>query len=91
MVDKTTPNISDFALERNTIKYLGNQFRQIFLETKISREKPFIFSIFIDHTKKGNIVFGVVDRLVQKNKNTSYNSGNAVCYYGGNGGMDGFN
>ncbi len=42
----------------------------------------FTFKIKIIKTIIKGIMIGVVDELKQRNQRSSYNSNNAVCYYG---------
>ncbi len=42
----------------------------------------FAFKIKIIKTKDKNIMIGVVDEPKQRNQRQSYDSNNAVCYYG---------
>jgi hypothetical protein len=42
----------------------------------------FTFKIKIIKTKNKDIMIGVVDEPKQRNQRNSYNSNNAVCYYG---------
>jgi hypothetical protein len=44
--------------------------------------RKFVFHAQITNTKIGYIMIGVVDRHPQRQKRSSYDSGNAVCYYG---------
>ena len=82
LVDKTTPKIHLFSLRNDYITLEGNgQWGQVLLETVVGA-KSFILNAEITTTQSGAINIGVVDRLTQREKAYSYDSGNAVCYSG---------
>jgi hypothetical protein len=81
-VDKATLKIHLFSLRNDYITFEGNgQWGQVLLETVVGA-KPFILNVEITTTQSGAINIGVVDRLTQRAKAYSYDSGNAVCYSG---------
>jgi hypothetical protein len=53
------------------------------LDVVVERGRTFVFHAQITKTKSGHIMIGVVDRHSQRHQQSSYASGNAVCYYCG--------
>ena len=51
----------------------------------INYKKSANFKLRVIKTENKDIMIGVVDYAKQKDQKSSYNSGNAMCYYGFNG------
>ena len=84
-MDLETPHVSRFYIQSNTITYSGkydSKYYQVLLGVVLGRTRPFVLHTHITNTQLGDIVIGVVDRLTQKQEQTSMMSGNAVCYEG---------
>ena len=87
-----TPHQHRFLVRANTItlQQSGFGFYQVLLGEAFSRTRPFVLHATITNTENGDLGIGVVDRRTQKDKQSSINSGNAVCcagniYYPNNG------
>ena len=87
LVDRTTPFSNNFRIEGNTItmdKEIASElgrYEQILLDVVVGKERPFVFHVHINKCD-GYMLIGVVDRLIQRQKQSSYVSGHAICYFG---------
>ena len=82
-MDTKTPYAHLFHIQSNYITYKGSDgyYKQVLLNVPLTNDK-FVLHAHIIHTQRGDIMIGVVDRLTQAKKQQSFDSGNAVCYYG---------
>ena len=82
LFDTKTPCAHLFLAQGNNITYDGDGWRQALLDVVVERGRTFVFHAQITNTESGEIMIGVVDRHAQRQQQSSYSSGNAVCYYG---------
>ena len=85
LVDEDTPWERNFRCRGNTITLNDSEPKrdrtqrwqqQILLRTVI--EEPFMFQARINCGKE--VIVGIVDRSKQRERSSSYRSGNAICY-----------
>ena len=78
-----TPHRGRFLVRANiTLQQSGDGFYQVLFGEVLPRTRPFVLLATITNTKRGFLGIGVVDRRTQKDKKSSWDSGNAVCCIG---------
>lgn len=76
-------HITNFKIDKSLIQYTGSNgtWTHFIINFPINHNQTAKFKLKISQTHNRDMMIGIVDYLKQKDQRSSYNSGNAMCYY----------